>query len=447
MSSALAIAGVSAVLRDLLNDGMVNHNVSGALGSSVTVSVLAPDRVVTPSGSEASQINLFLYMVTPNPGWRNEQLPSRDGSGRQRLRNAPLALDLHYLLSVYSGGDLHAEILLGYAMQLLHEMPVLSRAAIRTALSPSLDLGTSLPPALRALADSGLEDQVELIKLTPQYLNTEEISKLWTAMQSHFRPTAAYTASVVLIEAQQPTRSPLPVLSRGESFTSLTGERRDRGVDVLASLLPPLPTLTEAAPPARQPVAAIGDTIALRGHHLDGSNREVLLVNDRFTIERTIPALPPPSPAISTDAVIEFSLANQAAALPVGVYRVAARLVRPEESDPRVTNRIALTLAPAITNLPLTVPRAGDGSASFTIAFTPMLRDGQSAVLVLGQDEYLPQASPGSPATELNFVIPDAPLGSHLVRLRIDGIESPIIDLSAEPPAIPTFLNRRIRIT
>ena len=64
----------------------------------------------------------------------------------------------------------------------------------------------ALPPALRALVDSGLEDQVELIKLTPQYLNTEEMSKLWTAMQSHFRPTAAYTASVVLIQAQQPAR-------------------------------------------------------------------------------------------------------------------------------------------------------------------------------------------------------------------------------------------------
>jgi hypothetical protein len=215
MSTALAIAGVTAVLRDLLNDGLINHNVSGTLGNSVTVSVLAPDRVVPASGNETSQINLFLYLVTPNAGWRNEQLPSRDASGRLRLTNAPLALDLHYLLSVYSNGDLHAEILLGYAMQLLHEMPVLTRDAIRTALNPSPGVGTALPPALRALVDSGLEDQVELIKLTPQYLNTEEMSKLWTAMQSHFRPTAAYAASVVLIQSRQPARAPLPVLSRG----------------------------------------------------------------------------------------------------------------------------------------------------------------------------------------------------------------------------------------
>ena len=47
MSSALAIAGVTAVLRDLLNDGLINHNVSGLLGSTVTVSALPPDRVVS----------------------------------------------------------------------------------------------------------------------------------------------------------------------------------------------------------------------------------------------------------------------------------------------------------------------------------------------------------------------------------------------------------------
>ncbi len=447
MSTALAIAGVTAVLRDLLNDGLINHNVSGALGSSVTVSVLAPDRVVPPSTGEASQINLFLYLVTPNPGWRNEKLPSRDGSGRLRLANAPLALDLHYLLSIYSGGDLHAEILLGYAMQLLHETPVLTREAIRRALSPSPDVGTTLPPALRALADSGLESQVELVKLTPQPLNTEEMSKLWTAMQSSFRPTAAYVASVVLIETQQPVRSPLPVLSRGDVFTSLTGERRDRGIEVIPSLLPPLPTLTAAVPPARQPVAGIDDTIALQGHHLDGNAREVMLTNDRLDVELTIPALAPPSPAEGANTLIELSLAGLEAALPVGVYRVAARLLRPGETEPRESNRIALTLAPRMTNLPLTVARAGDGSVGFTIAFSPALWPSQTATLVLGQDEYQPLGGAGSPPTSLDFVIAAAPVGEHLARLRIDGIDSPIIDLSATPPAVPTFLDQRVTIT
>jgi hypothetical protein len=421
---------------------MVNHNISGTLGSSVTVSVLAPDRVVPASGNESSQINLFLYLVTPNAGWRNEGLPSRDTTGRLRLANVPLALDLHYLLSVYSNGDLHAEILLGYAMQLLHEMPVLTRDAIRTALNPSPDVGVVLPPALRALADSGLEDQIELIKLTPQYLNTEEMSKLWTAMQSHFRPTAAYTASVVLIQAKQPARAPLPVLSRGlvDPVTL-----RDRGVVVNPGLTPPVPMLTSLVPPLNQPVARIGDQIELQGHDLDGTSREVRLVNDRFKIDTVIAALA--SPATGADGRVQFNLdSSLAATLPVGVYGVTVRVVKAGETAPRETNRIAMALAPQMTNLPLAVNRDGAGSANFTVEFTPMLRSGQPAVLVLGQDEYLPQGA-GSPASALTFVIPNALAASLLARLRIDGIESPIIDLSKLPPVTPTFLDQRVVIS
>jgi uncharacterized protein DUF4255 len=442
MSTALAIAGVTAVLRDLLNDGLINHNISGTLGSSVTVSVLAPDRVVPANGTETSQINLFLYLVTPNPGWRNEQLPSRDGTGRVRLANAPLALDLHYLLSVYSNGDLHAEILLGYAMQLLHEMPVLTRDAIRTALNPSPNVGTALPPALRALVDSGLEDQIELIKLTPQYLNTEEMSKLWTAMQSHFRPTAAYAASVVLIQALQPTRAPLPVLSRGP-VDPVT--KRDRGVSVSPSLVPPVPMLTKIVPPLHQPVARIGDTIDLQGRDFDGTNREVRLVNDRFDIDTIIPALAPPVTGAS--GLVQFRLdASLAATLPVAVYGVTVRVVRAGETNARETNRLSMVLAPQMTNLPLAVARDGAGTASFTIDFVPVLRAGQTAVLALGQTEYLPQTA-GSPSASLAFAIPNAPVASLLARLRIDAIESPIIDLSKEPPALPTFLDQRVVIS
>jgi hypothetical protein len=105
-----------------------------------------------------------------------------------------------------------------------------------------------------------------------------------------------------------------------------------------------------------------------------------------------------------------------------------------------------MVLAPQMTNLPLAVTRNGAGTASFTIDFVPALRDGQTAVLVLGQDEYQPQTS-GSPAASLAFAIEEAPVGSLLARLRVDGIDSPIIDLSKEPPAIPTFLNQRVVIT
>ena len=436
MSTALAIAGVTAVLRDLLNDGLVNHNVAGVIGSTVTVSVLPPDRVVAANGNEASQLNLFLHQVTPNSGWRNEGLPARDDSGRQRLSNPPLALDLHYLLSAYSAADLHGEILLGYAMQLLHETPVLTRQAIATALSPSPDVGATLPPALRALSECGLADQVEQLRITPEYLTTEEMSKLWTATQAHFRPTAAYKVTVVLIESTQPTRAPLPVLTRGP-VDLVT--HRERGVVVAPDLVPPVPTLDAVVPSGKQPAVLLGATVDLLGHHLDGAARQVHLTSDRFAVDELLPATGP-SEAGRMQLVIPIA---RAADFPVAVYQVEAEVIPPGEPDPRRTNRLALVLAPDLSNLPPPVVVDDTGTATFSVGFRPELRAGQTVSLLLGQREFAPQPFL-APTASLDFVIPDAPVGNHLARLRIDGIESPIVDRAATPPV---FLDRRIDIS
>lgn len=422
MSTALAIAGVTQVLRDLLNDRFVNQNVAGTIGQSVTVSTMPPDKVVQQNGVEVTQLNLFLRQVTPNIGWRNEGLPSRDGSGRTRLSNPPLALNLHYLISAYGAADLHAEILLGYAMQLLHENPVVTRDAIRIALQPAPDAAGTLPPWLRALADSGLQDQIEQLRITPEFLSTEDMSKFWTSTLAHYRPSAAYEVSVVLIQAEDPAPSPLPVLVR-----NLTAR---------PSLAPTVPTLAAVVPAGKQTVVELGTTATLEGFALGGTLREVVLTNDRFEIEEILPVTG------GNATRLEFTIpTNRAADFPAGIYRVSARVQLPGEPEPRVTNQLALTVAPTITNVPLAVTRVG-GTASFALDFVPELREGQSVSLVLSGTEYAPQAF-AAPATTLNFEIPNAPPGDHLARLRIDGIDSPIINPATTPPA---FLNRRINI-
>jgi len=215
MSSPLAIAGVTAVLKDLLNNGLIDHDVSTHVGD-VKVSSLPPDRITAADEAKDSQLNLFLYQVTPNPGWRNVGLPSRADRG-ERLSNPPLALDLHYLLTAYGKVDLEAEILLGYAMQLLHETPVLGRKAIRAALGGAAPLPVGddlLPGSPGKLSAADLAEQLELIKITPQTMSTEEISKLWAAIGGRYRLTAAYQASVVLIESKRPVRPTFPVRAR-----------------------------------------------------------------------------------------------------------------------------------------------------------------------------------------------------------------------------------------
>ena len=167
MSNALAIAAVTAVLRDLLQNALIDHDIVAAVGE-VKVSLTSPGLIVAPQeGQIPSQLNLFLYQVLPNPGWRNVGQPARNAQG-ERLSNPPLALDLRYLLTAYGDSDFDAEILLGYSMQILYETPVLPREAIRTALAPQSPVGGSiLPPAFQALSAADLADQVEQIKITP----------------------------------------------------------------------------------------------------------------------------------------------------------------------------------------------------------------------------------------------------------------------------------------
>src|SRR3569833_3361062 len=91
MSSPLALAAVTAVLRDLLNIGLIDHDITGALGNNVTVTAVPPDTIAIDGNNARTQLNLFLHQVTPNAGWRNVGLPSRDDRGT-RLANPPLAL-------------------------------------------------------------------------------------------------------------------------------------------------------------------------------------------------------------------------------------------------------------------------------------------------------------------------------------------------------------------
>jgi hypothetical protein len=218
----------------------------------------------------------------------------------------------------------------------------------------------------------------------------------------------------VLIEAKRPVPQPLPVLRRT--------------IAALPTLLPWVPTLSTVEPAANQPVAQIDKTVTLNGFHLDGTAPEVRLVNDRFKVD---------APGTLTNISarkIEFKIpAAQADDFPVGVYRVGARVLLAGESAPRSTNQLALTIAPSFVGPATPVNRAGDGSASFSLSVSPALRAGQTARLVLGGAEYAPNPF-ADLATTLSFVIPDAPVDHHIARVRVDGIDSPIIDMTAPTP-------------
>ena len=125
-----------------------------------------------------------------------------------------------------------------------------------------------LPPAFQALTASDLADQVELIKITPTAMSSDDMSRLWSAIQSHYRPSSTYQVSVVLIEGTKPAVTPLPVLSRGKRDPVT---HRERGVVVNPDLLPGYPTLFSADPVRPQSGARLGDQVVISGVRLSGT--------------------------------------------------------------------------------------------------------------------------------------------------------------------------------
>ena len=439
MSNALAIAAVTAVLRDLLNDGVIDHDLSSAVGN-VAVSSLPPDRITTGS-SEESRLNLFLYHVSPNAAFNGTALPSFDARGT-RVSNPPLALNLHYLLTAYGASEYHQEILLGYGMQLLHETPVLTRDAVRRALAPQSPVDTStLPTAIQALSAADLADQVELVKLSPESLNTEEISRLWTAFQARYRPTAAYQASVVLIEGRKPTRAGLPVRERRLLVTPIQQPVVDR-------------VTAEGGP--MEPIVA-GGRITLAGRRLRGMDTVVNVAGTEVTpaaadlgTERITIGLPP--------------------GLRAGVQGVQV-IHRLPLGDPPVphggsaSNVCAFVLRPTLVSIdPANEAADGDGlvSADVTVELDPEVGRDQRVVLFLNEiaapDTRAPFAysfpAPArtdldAPATSATLVVPITGVepGRYLVRVQVDGAESPIaVDADDQSPTFGQYTSPDVEI-
>ncbi|WP_155368512.1 DUF4255 domain-containing protein [Catellatospora vulcania] len=413
MSTALAIGAVSAVLRNVLDNGLIDA--VPAVGSPVKVSAKAPDLIKLDDPQEGPQLNLFLYRVSLNPAYRNMDLPTRDSGGR-RVANPPLAVDLHYLLTAYAREDLHAEILLGYGMHLLHERPFLDRAAIRKALELSPLDPTVLPGPFQAPANAGLADQFETLKVTWEPLDFDGMSKIWSAVQKNYRPSAAYQVSVVLIQGVEPAADPLPVLTRR--------------LVVEPSTVPPLPAVEQATAPDGTNIAELGETITLHGHHLAGTAAKVTLGHRLLAAPHEIAVGANPS---ATELTFALPAAESAGQIwPAGVWNISVTLIPAGEAQPRTTNAAALLLAP-VPGASVITRDAVTRRVSAQVDVTPQVRPEQTATVALDSA----QATAGFrtlPAGQVDAEFAPIPAGSATLRLRVDGVDSRFIDYSGPVP-------------
>jgi hypothetical protein len=408
MSNPLAIAAVTATVRDLI----LRRVRADVAGTQVTTRPIDRARV----DLTGNQVNLFLFQTTLDGAWRNMDMPRQVQPGESGA--PPLPLVLHYLITAYSDDDagVLSHRLLGQAMSALHDHPLLGSQEIVAAANAELKTDLRL---------QDLSEQLERVRITPMPLSVDEMSRLWTTFQTQYRISAAYEVAVVLLESHAATRTPLPVLSRGE---------QDRGAVALAGVVPPLPTLKEVLPPNRQPSALPGDLLTLRGHHLGGDGATVVV---RFTHPRVDkPVDVTPSDASVGDTRIEAALpGDQGDKVPAGFSTVRVVYLRTGEPD-RTTNELPLMVAPMITTqLPLTVNRdPASGEVRLILACAPPVLPGQRAYLLLGERQ-LPSAPHPTTTSTLDFVFRTTrEERGGLVRLRVDGVDSLLVDRSGARP-------------
>ncbi|HEB77906.1 MAG TPA: DUF4255 domain-containing protein [Methylothermaceae bacterium] len=385
MSNYLAIATVTAALRNLLQSA-VQAELPGA-----GVTTLRPDK----SGEEEANptLNLYLYQVTPNSAWRNEDLPTRDSANRL-VQKPRAALDLHYLLSFYGKeGELIPQRLLGIVVRTLHARPVLRRKAIEAVVR-----GTSY------LANSDLAREVETIKFTPLPLNLEELSKLWSVFfQTPYVLSVAYQAGVVFIESEETPRTPLPV------------RRRNLYVRPLRQ-----PLIETVDSETGDPIVA-GSTLVIRGRQLRGDDTRVRIAGTEV----------PPSEV--TDTQLRVKLPDTLRAGVQGIQVIHRQYLGTPPTPHRgfESNVVPFVLHPTITNIQIIdTTGTGDQPRSAKVTVNPAIGRRQRVLLLLngsdgGAEAYTLPAEPLDTDTiTITITIPEVKAGEYLARLQVDGAES-----------------------
>jgi hypothetical protein len=410
MSNVLSIAAVTAVLKVLLENGLVSDPITASVGD-VIVTALPPDRI-SVEADERAQINLFLYQVTQNRNvdWVSQEFRSRHSrlNGNPPSSTPPLALDLHYLLTAYGAKDFQAELLLGYAMHLLHKTSSITADIIETTLLNVSTNNTSsaFSQAVASGSVSDLAEQIGQIKITPEFFNMEETSKLWSALQTHYRPSATYLASMILIESSKSDNS--------EGFYMMPLSQ---------------PSIEQAIATTKSPgeqMIITGTTLIIRGKRLRGDitrirlgNTETLLVPQDVK-ETQISLLVPPDlyPSVQSLQVVHLTMGNTGQ---------TDRIVE--------SNVAAFVLHPTITAFVAEVENSGNNlrSAEITVKFHPQVGKAQRVVLLLSDVSasslvaYSFLVAPRTEDTDA-IVIPvkNVKPGTYIVRVRVDGAESPL---------------------
>jgi len=163
------------------------------------------DEVLT-SETPFNALSVYLYYLEEDGHSKN--LPAPPGNSPP-VQFQEMGLSLYYLLTVKSITpdsslrSIYEQRLMGYALKALHDYPFIDE-------NTQIGTGTESYAFPSILRENGNHNEFHLA-LHPA--NLDELNKVWTGISSPMRLSAVYQVSVVMLKAEEPTASPIPVLT------------------------------------------------------------------------------------------------------------------------------------------------------------------------------------------------------------------------------------------
>jgi len=392
VSNFLAVATVSAVLQRLLTP---------VASTAVTGAEVWVDR--SDLKRQKDGINIYMYRHSLDSVSRNEELPARRGDGT--LTNRPkVAATLHYLLTFHGkDDDMVPQRLLGATLAALHTRPIITHALVEAVT----DEAKQPSGAHSYLAFNDLLEADELVRVSPDPMSLDELSKLWSVFfQSPYQLSATYVASAVLLEETLETPLPAPPVTRPQ-------------LTVRGLLQPTILSARNAADP-RAPLVT-SSVLQVEGSGLRGDRTRV----------RIGPAEITPDPARLTASSVDVDVTGPSLRAGLQPVTVAHQWLVGDPAQPRggeTSNAVGVLVAPTIT---LTVA-AGQIEVTSDLSIGP--RQQVSVALVdrtSGESARVVDAPERSEETTKVTVprpaaSPELPAGQYGVVLTVDGAPSPV---------------------
>ncbi len=415
MSNHLAIATVTAVLQRTLQASVQRHV------ESVRISTVTPHRI--GQGTPETGINLFLYHVSRNNALKNPDAQAQ----RARNKRTPwrqTALELHYMLSFYGNeAELEPQQLMGSVVRTFNDRTLLPADLIQDTLNDS---------TFSYLDQSDLSQQVQELQITPEDLTLEDLSKVWSVFfQTPYALSIAYKVMAVVIDGEDPAERALRVRERPIQGIAPFPSRPQ--VDrVLAEEGPYHPILPTTC-------------LHIQGQHLKGTHTQIRLGHQEV--------MPDLAPQHLTDNQLRLPLSTIPTlragiqSLQVVHHRTANLGQAQAPTLGLSSNPVPFTLCPVLQSVQVEDVTDHDGdtcTARLRLTVSPTVGAGQGVMISLYEwstqqpASYLIEVPPRPhDADQLTALVRGIQPGTYLVRLIIDGAESPL-DIDSDPTS-PTY--------